>query len=252
MAKDPAVLLYTSDFLTGTMMLSDEQVGKYIRLLCLQHQKGFLTEKDMLKICGSRDEEIFGKFDQVEGNFTNKRMKEEAEKRKSYSESRAKNRKKKEEENNICKTYEKDMNNISNTYEEHMENENENEIINIIKEEKEHQILEMKEEHAEVEEYPTFEDFWDEYDKKVGEKGKIKKKWVVLSLKEREAIMDYIPNYKAAQPDKQYRKNPETFLNNKSWNDELIFENGKQKQTTSNDRKQKWANHFAKGTSPGT
>ncbi len=35
--------------------------------------------------------------------------------------------------------------------------------------------------------------------------------------------MLYIPKYKAAQPNKQYRKNPETFLNNKSWNDELIY-----------------------------
>jgi hypothetical protein len=40
--------------------------------------------------------------------------------------------------------------------------------------------------------------------------------------------MEYIPNYRAATPDKTYRKNPETFLNNKSWNDELIFTNGRQ------------------------
>jgi hypothetical protein len=48
MGKDPAILFYTSDFLTGTMTFTDEQVGKYIRLLCLQHQKDKLTEKDML------------------------------------------------------------------------------------------------------------------------------------------------------------------------------------------------------------
>jgi len=30
--------------------MTDEQVGKYIRLLCLQHQKGYLTEKDMISI----------------------------------------------------------------------------------------------------------------------------------------------------------------------------------------------------------
>ena len=38
--KDPAFLFYSSDFLTGTMFFTDEQVGKYIRLLCAQHQKG--------------------------------------------------------------------------------------------------------------------------------------------------------------------------------------------------------------------
>ena len=48
MSKDPAILFYTQDFLVGTMMMSDEQVGQYIRLLCLQHQKGgYLTYDDI-------------------------------------------------------------------------------------------------------------------------------------------------------------------------------------------------------------
>lgn len=67
-----------------------------------------------------------------------------------------------------------------------------------------------------------FDFFWNEYDKKVGDKAKLKKKWERLTDKERQAIMDYIPPYKEAQPDKAFRKNPETFLNNKSWNDEII------------------------------
>lgn len=119
MAKDPAVLFYTSDFLTGTMMMSDDQVGKYIKLLCIQHQKGALTEKDMLKICITRDEDIFSKFEKIGEQFTNKRMRDEAEKRKNYSLSRANNRKKKEE----------DIKDISNTHVPHMENENENKDI---------------------------------------------------------------------------------------------------------------------------
>lgn len=73
--------------------------------------------------------------------------------------------------------------------------------------------------------YPTFDDFWESYDKKVGLKEKIIKKWNKLTHKEKEAVMGYIPNYKLCQPEKQFRKNPETFLNNKSWNDELIFPN---------------------------
>jgi uncharacterized protein YdaU (DUF1376 family) len=117
MAKDPAVLFYTSDFLTGTMTMTNEQVGKYIILLCLQHQKGHLTEKDMLKICITHDEEIFSKFEKIGDQFFNKRMQSEAEKRKSYSLSRSKNRKKKEE----------DIKDISETYVPHMENVNENE-----------------------------------------------------------------------------------------------------------------------------
>mgnify|MGYP001151246072 CR=1 FL=1 len=119
--KDPAFLFYSSDFLSGTMLMTDEDVGKYIRLLCLQHQKGHLKEKEMLSICKSFNEEIFSKFKKdEEGNYYNERLEYESNKRKAYSESRRNNRKKKEE------TYEKDMKNICNSYEEHMENENEN------------------------------------------------------------------------------------------------------------------------------
>lgn len=136
--------------------------------------------------------------------------------------------------------------------EEEKEEDKEEEMEGEEEKEKEFQILEIKAEAEELEEYPTFEDFWDEYDKKKGEKGKLKKKWQALTLKDREAIMDYIPNYKASEPNKKFRKDPETFLNNKSWNDELIFDNGRKQQTTGNDKAANWANHFAKGTSTGS
>lgn len=67
-----------------------------------------------------------------------------------------------------------------------------------------------------------FDDFWKLYDKKVGEKIKLQKKWEALKPTERIAAMDHIPKYKIAQPDKMYRKDPFTYLNNKSWNDEII------------------------------
>jgi hypothetical protein len=124
MAKDPAVLFYTSDFLTGVRRMTYEQVGKYITLLCMQHQYGSLTEKDMLHICGTYDEDIWCKFEKTDAGFLNKRMHEEAEKRKRYSESRR---------NNKIKGIEsKHMTNICESYDKHMENENENvnEVIN--------------------------------------------------------------------------------------------------------------------------
>ena len=117
MAKDPAFLFYSSDFLTGTMFMDNDQVGKFIRLMCAQHQKGRLTEKDMLKICGTHDDDIFSKFAIDEaGMYYNERLEQEVVKRKAYSESRRNNRKKKE-----------DVNNTSESYDSHMENENENE-----------------------------------------------------------------------------------------------------------------------------
>ena len=68
----------------------------------------------------------------------------------------------------------------------------------------------------------SFEEFWETYDKKVGDKSKIEIKWNKLTVTERIAVMKHIVLYKESQPDKQYRKNPETYLNNKSWNDEII------------------------------
>lgn len=124
--KDPAFLFYSNDFLSGTMLMRNEEVGIYIKLLCLQHQQGHLEEKDMLSIGATK--KVFSKFIKDDkGYYYNERLEYEANKRKAYSESRKNNRKKKE-------TYEEDMKNICNSYEEHMENEN----ININEEEKIH------------------------------------------------------------------------------------------------------------------
>lgn len=132
MAKDPAFLFYSSDFLTGTILMSDEQVGQYIKLMCLQHQKGRLEEKDMLKICGKHDKDVFSKFEiDEQGLYYNSRLEKEILKRRSYSESRSKNRQNSKKE----ETYEEHMINICETYDKHMENENIN--INYIKNKKE-------------------------------------------------------------------------------------------------------------------
>ena len=68
----------------------------------------------------------------------------------------------------------------------------------------------------------SFTNFWNIYDKKVGSREKLKNKWEQLQEEERLKAIEFIPKYKTAQPDKFFRKNPETFLKNKSWNDELI------------------------------
>ena len=75
----------------------------------------------------------------------------------------------------------------------------------------------------------TFDTFWNLYDKKI-DKDKCESKWNKLSNKEREDIINHIPKYKLATPDKQYRKNPETYFNNKTWRDEIINSNSQPKQ----------------------
>jgi hypothetical protein len=129
--KDPAVLFYTQDFITGTILMTDEQRGKYIMLLCLQHQNGKLTERDMLKICGVKDEDIWAKFYQENGFYYNKRMLLETQKRNNYTESRRKN---------LQKTPHMDVH-----MEPHMENENEDVNINKNEKEEKEELLKRKE-----------------------------------------------------------------------------------------------------------
>lgn len=68
----------------------------------------------------------------------------------------------------------------------------------------------------------TFEDFWNLYDKKVGRK-KCIQKWKRIKEDDKELIMEHLPDYIESTPNKQYRKNPETYLNGECWHDEVIF-----------------------------
>lgn len=68
-----------------------------------------------------------------------------------------------------------------------------------------------------------FDTFWNLYEKKVGLKEKVEKMWNDLKVSDRELAIAYIPNYKLSQPNKKFRKNPTTFINNKSWLDEIIM-----------------------------
>lgn len=82
-------------------------------------------------------------------------------------------------------------------------------------------VNEIKEDEKELN--IPFDDFWNLYDKKRGLKDKVEAKWEKLTNSEREQAMAYIPKYKEAQPDKTFRKDPTTFINNKAWNDEIII-----------------------------
>ena len=108
MAKDPAFLFYSSDFLVGTYTMTDEQVGQYVRLLCLQHQHGHLDESTMQLIC-QLDNSIMAKFKVDEsGCYYNERLDEEVDRRNTYTESRRKNAQPKHTES-ICKAHAQHM-----------------------------------------------------------------------------------------------------------------------------------------------
>jgi hypothetical protein len=210
--KDPAFLFYPGQYLQDTQTLSEKSQVAYDRIMC-EHMRNICISQQQLKFFTKRltddeIEELMFVLTEVEGGYQVGWVAESIYKRRAYSESRSKNRASKPK---------KDMSNISKTYVEHMVNENEivNENINKDGNVSEYEIIE----------YPAFSDFWDMYDKKRGDVGKIKSKWSKLTQSEKEAIIDYLPAYIANTADKKFRKDPLTFLNNKSWNDEIITEN---------------------------
>jgi uncharacterized protein YdaU (DUF1376 family) len=86
MAKDPAFLFYPSDFLTGCQDLTMEERGQFITLLCLEHQKGRLTEKMIRLSCGNATADVMAKFRQDSAGFWyNERLEKEMEKRAAHS-----------------------------------------------------------------------------------------------------------------------------------------------------------------------
>lgn len=65
----------------------------------------------------------------------------------------------------------------------------------------------------------AFEVFWDLYGKKE-DRAKSEKKWISLSDRDRELIIEDIPKYLKPISDRKYQKNPMTYLNGKCWLDE--------------------------------
>lgn len=121
MAKDPAVLFYTSDFLSGVIDLDMAERGQYITLLCAQHQKGRLSEKTIWLLVGSCSVSVLGKFLRDEnGLYYNQRMEKETQKRSQFVDSRKINGK---------KGGRPKQNHMDNHMDNHMENENDNSRI---------------------------------------------------------------------------------------------------------------------------
>jgi len=76
--KAPAFQLYTDDFLAGTIEMSQEEVGQFIRLLCHQWNRGSIpveTEKQQRLAGGCVSVDVLAKFDHCDdGLLRNKRL----------------------------------------------------------------------------------------------------------------------------------------------------------------------------------
>lgn len=136
MAKDPAFMLYSQDFLVGVSDLTMEERGQYITMLCLQHQKGRLSKKNILIGVGNVSDDVMSKFTKDENDmYYNETLEAVVHKREAYSQSRSENGKKGGRPKTTKKPKENHMETIclpyAKAYENHTENENEN--INVIK-----------------------------------------------------------------------------------------------------------------------
>jgi uncharacterized protein YdaU (DUF1376 family) len=81
MSKDPSFLFYVNDFLSGVMFMTNEQIGIYIKLLCVQHQHGGIIKKDYFNQIVEENKAIRDKFVETEDGFFNVRLSKEMEKR---------------------------------------------------------------------------------------------------------------------------------------------------------------------------
>ena len=66
--------------------------------------------------------------------------------------------------------------------------------------------------------------FWELYDKKINRDDAIKK-WMKLSMVDMNEALSVLPLYVKSTPDKQYRKNPSTWIYQKAWRNEIISSN---------------------------
>ncbi len=136
--KDPAVLFYTSDFLVGVMCLTMEERGQYITLLCLQHQRGHLTKKEMELAVGKVSPDVMAKFtEDADGKYYNEVMDGAIRDRENYLERQRANGSKggrpktQNEPDKNPRDNPRDNPNINPNKSTRVENENENKNINV-------------------------------------------------------------------------------------------------------------------------
>jgi len=82
--------------------------------------------------------------------------------------------------------------------------------------------LEGRKLKSEESEKMPFESFWNKYDKKV-DRVKCEKLWNKLCITDQKLTLRHL-DYYIPQTEKQFRKNPQTYLNGQCWNDEIIME----------------------------
>lgn len=88
----------------------------------------------------------------------------------------------------------------------------------------EEQEVEKEKEKETVLSFSDFDIFWKAYDYNVGLR-QTQAEWSAIAKEmptEIAKILVHVPKYVASKPDKGYRKKPENYLKERSWNDEIV------------------------------
>jgi DNA-binding MarR family transcriptional regulator len=96
-----------------------------------------------------------------------------------------------------------------------------------------------------------FDEWWNLYDYKVDRSPKLEKKWENLTNAERQTAMEHTALYVKVTPGKAYRKYPSTYLNNKSFNNEIVQNNGNNRKATGTPQKLRATNLIPIATPAG-
>lgn len=212
--KDPAVLFYTSDFLSGCALMDMRERGQYITLLCLQRERGHMTMQEIIRAVRKPSDEVISKFQRdEEGKYFNRRMETEIEKRDAHCQRQRENIAKRWNKENTASGI-SDGNTDGNTMVLPLGNGNGKESISVSEKER-------KEER--------FSTFWSAYPRKVG-KDAARKAFAKVKAPV-ETLLAAIEQQKRSEQwtveNGRFIPNPATWLNQGRWEDELAAPEGK-------------------------
>lgn len=257
--KDPAVLIYFDKWISATNGMRAEFRAWYFDLLIYQYDKGGIPNDidELAGICRVRPSEykmfeqmleqvLEQKFSKCEdGKYRNDSMSEVMQKRKSFVEKRSKSgtighitkmiNSITDVKKAVLTQFKKDIQLMDI---EELNKYKDKQVLKQVLKQKEQLYIDVDVnvdinkdiiENEDIQVWPTFQDFWDLYDKKT-DKIKAEAKWSKLKQKDKEEIMRSLPDYVKSTPDRQFRKDAKTYLNNEAWKNEIIIkQNGTSK-----------------------
>jgi uncharacterized protein YdaU (DUF1376 family) len=207
MGKPPAFQFYANDFLGATITWDAIACGMYIRLLCTQWVNGSIPDdqRRIAKAAGVDLSELQREWHLLEPKFPldaegtrkNLRLEEVRQRQSDVSNAR------KEAANTR-------WNSSANASAKPLQRKVKEKVKGILK----------VEGVVESEIWPTFQNFWDAYERK-GNRKSAEAEWQRTTQSEREAIMQNVPAYNASKPDKQFRKDGERYLKHRVWEDAI-------------------------------